>query len=505
MVDKILIANVAALKGKYGAKGFRQVERAIKALIAADRASGLTTEVVDISSRPEMKKYKAVPVSSPSSERQNKRAVDAVYTVLRPDYLVLLDGPDIIPHLLLNNPTPKDKDRDVPSDLPYASETRFNTRDVKAYAAVTRVVGRIPGITGADDPSFLVSQLGISARFRSRKRDDYLSNFTISAYSWRKSTERSAENIFGRKAIKVCPPTSSPNTRKMLAPRCHLINCHGDTVDPKFYGQRGRNYPVSMTSDDVARGAARDTIVAAECCFGAQLFDPTWVEGRWPICNAYLEAGAIAFFGSTTIAYGPAIGNGSADLITQYFLINALNGASTGRSCLQAQQKFVHGQRMEDPVNLKTLAQFILLGDPSLQPVRRETVPSAGASEIMDAREARKTRRLALFASGKAAADCSGFPGQKVRTSTNLRQIALRIARQRGLRVGPDAVEAYHVVGGDEYRRGMDMRGVAQKVVVVTHRTENETSRPPKVPPIRILVAHVQNDRLTEIVDYVRR
>src|SRR5262249_44864861 len=152
-------------------------------------------------------------------------------------------------------------------------------------------------------------------------------HFSISADVWKKSTEESVDNIFASPAVKLCPPTESPGVGRLLAPLCHFINCHGANVDPKFYGQHGNQYPTAMTSDDVAKGAKRNTLIAAECCFGAQLYDPDWVGGKWPICNAYLDAGAIGFFGSTTIAYGPTEGNGSADLLTQYFLIHALDGA----------------------------------------------------------------------------------------------------------------------------------------------------------------------------------
>ncbi len=99
-----------------------------------------------------MRRCRGKKVSSPGNERQSKDAVDAIYKALEPDYLVLIDGPDVIPHLTLNNPVPKDKDPNVPSDLPYASDASYTSRDAAKYAAVTRVVGRIPGITGAKEP-----------------------------------------------------------------------------------------------------------------------------------------------------------------------------------------------------------------------------------------------------------------------------------------------------------------------------------------------------------------
>jgi hypothetical protein len=261
-----------------------------------------------------------------------------------------------------------------------------------------------------------------------------------------------------------------------------------------------------MTSDDVTRGAPRNAIIAAECCFGAQLFDPSWANGKSPISNAYLEAGSVGFFGSTTTAYGPESGNSGADLITQYFLINVLGGASIGRACLQARQKFVSGQKMEDPVNLKTLAQFLLLGDPSLQPCLIETPDAKAAAKVVDYSAARKMRRVALTVAGKAAADSSGFPGKKiVRPPKVLHNLVRKVARQRGYRARLDDVESFHIVGGEDYGSEMRRRGVEQKVVVVTEHKTDLAKRRNGVPFIRILVAHAQDNRLTHVAEYVRR
>jgi hypothetical protein len=510
MPDKIIVTNSSALSKKYGAKGLKAVLEAVSDLAAADKARGLSTQLVDISDAAKMKKFRGVPVTSPGNQRQCKDAVDAIFRSAKPDYLVILDGPDVVPHLELNNPTPGDKDKSVPSDLPYASDAPFTKKDAAAYAAVTRVVGRIPGVTGAKEPDFLVNQIKAAARFKSRKRDDYLPHFAISAEVWGKSTEESVQNIFGSNSIRSCPPTGTPAVAKMLSPLAHFINCHGAPVDPKFYGQRGNKYPVSMTSDDVANGAKRGTIAAAECCFGAQLYDPIQAEGKLPISNAYLRAGAIGFFGSTNTAYGPPEGNGAADLLAQYLVIDALAGASLGRACLQARQKFVLGQKMEDPINLKTLAQFILLADPSLQPCLSDRPDAKAVAAVIDHSAARATRRVALVAAGKSAADSSGFPGKKVvRPPTKLHNLVLKIARQRGLRAGRKNVDAFHVVGGEDYGKEMKARGVEQKVFVVIDHKEPRRTKGEQgstvLPMTHVVVAHAQDNRVIEVAEYVRR
>jgi Peptidase family C25 len=505
MVDKVLITNALAQTRKYGSRGYNKVRQAIGELVAADAVRGISTLVVDVSNPSEMKRYKTTAVSDVRSEVQNKNAVDSVYSIIQPHYLVLVDGPDVIPHIRLNNPIPKDRDRNVPSDLPYASDRRLTKRDISDYAAVTRVVGRIPGVTGANDPVSLISQIKSAAAFKSRRRQDYLSHFAISSSSWRKSTEQSVDTVFRSKTIKISPPTESPGIGRMLDHLSHFINCDGMKGVPEFYGLSRSKTVVSLTGEDVAKKAKRNTIVVAECCYGAQLFDPSAAQGKVPIANAYLNAGAIAFFGSTNIAYGAPTGNGGADLIAQDFLINMLKGASIGRSCLQARQNFVRSQKMGNPVNLKALGQFILLGDPSLQPVRDEDQTDEFSQDI-DPQAARTTRRVVLAAAGVAAASCSSFPGKKItERKTKLHKSVRKIAQRRGIRASADAIQSYQIVGRYDYANEMKARDLKQRVFIVAHQENGGRKSAKGTPLTRVLVAYAQNGNLTNIFEYVRR
>ena len=123
------------------------------------------------------------------------------------------------------------------------------------------------------------------------------------------------------------------------------------------------------------------------------------------ICQSYLQQGAYGYFGSTTIAYGPATGNGAADLICQYFLLNVLEGASIGRAMLMACQQFVNQAGQMDAIDLKTLSQFYLLGDPSVHPIATPSatsLPKGIAAENLEffsraeRREKMKTMRAFL-------------------------------------------------------------------------------------------------------------
>ena len=126
-----------------------------------------------------------------------------------------------------------------------------------------------------------------------------------------------------------------------------------------------------MHTKDLSKKISYGTIVAAECCYGAQVYDVIKTGNKvLSIANQYLVQNAVAFMGSSTIAYGPADSQGLADLITQFFIKRVLDGASSGRAMLEAQQEFLTKSGPDlDPYELKTIAQFYLLGDPSLQPV----------------------------------------------------------------------------------------------------------------------------------------
>jgi len=515
MPDKILITNREALTNKYKTAGMKAIATSVSALSAADKKRGFATRMIDISDAATMKKFKVGAVSNAKSGRQNKDAVDAIYAALRPDYIVLLGGPDIIPHLSLTNPLPGDGDVDVPSDLPYASDASFTKRGIANYCAITRVVGRIPDITGASDPKFLLNQIANSLKFKTRDREDYLKHFAISADVWKDSTLMSVEAIFNAASMRICPPTGHPKVNTQLSSMMHFINCHGARADPQFYGEdKKKNFPVALHSGGVSKHSKADTIVAAECCYGAELFDPIQANGGMPISLSYLANKAAGFFGSTNVAYGPPAGNSAADLVTQYFLINVLAGASLGRACLQARQKFVQTQKMASAVNLKTIGQFYLLGDPSIHPCMLPQLAAETGAKVLDAGIARATRRTALAAFGKAAAASSAFLAKPVRApGATLAKNLRSLARKRGFRA--TEIAAYAVKPGEDYREPMKARSVEPKVLVITEKTQSNgkkskkrkagAKRPEGISEVRVLEAIAQGNKLTTLTEYISR
>ncbi len=454
MDDKIIVSNRSALTEKYGSAGLAKIKAAVAALIDADAARGIKSRFLYLDDAVAMKRIKGKAVTSRKDARQNKQAIDAIFRNAKPEYLMILGAPDVVPHQDLVNPVHEpgaDDDKCAWGDLPYACDAPYS-RDIAAFKGPTRVVGRLPDLAGAKTPAYLLSVLATAAKHKQRPVTEYGKYFGLSTHSWRKSTELSLFNVFGESKVLAASPNAGPShPSSRLAPLAHFINCHGGFCDPAFYGEKGKSMPESLTSKTIARKIRPGTVAAVECCYGGELYDSVTLSLPIPICQHYLLQGAYGYFGSSTIAYGPAEGNGAADLITQYFLLAMLDGASLGRAALLARQRFVQQTGELDPVDLKTLGQFNLLGDPSIHPARVEN--PTGMPKNIDleaaARQGRRERRAKLQAMGEFLRDTKPTASRRetgVRRSETVKKALANIRREAGISAGkeftPYAVKA---------------------------------------------------------------
>ncbi len=425
MIDKLIVTNLNVLGRKYG-KGIREVEEAIQGLIDADAKRGLHTILVPLDDARALKPFNLAPVSQPLDPEQNKVCIDGLYTSLQPDYLLILGASDVVPHQDLVNPLhdPRaglngDPDPIVYSDLPYACGSPYGKK-VGAFKNPSRVVGRLPDVTGATDPGYLIEVLKFASSYQAKPAKAYLNYLGVSAEIWSTSTAESLEAAFNDSAgMKVVPPMAPAAVATALEAPAHFINCHGAPASPQYYGQPASGagvFPVAMDAAALEGRVRKGTVVAAECCYGAELYDPKAADKHLGIPNQYLLEGAYGFFGSTTVAYGPSNDNDWADLLCQYFFKSLISGASLGRAALEARQNYILHKGHLSANDLKTLAQFILLGDPAVTPVEAPAAAPqphllrAGASFMAaDPTQAkgveRKARRKALLQNGLALAN----------------------------------------------------------------------------------------------------
>lgn len=452
MDDKIIVSNKSALAAKYGAAGLATINKALKDLIAADAARGFRDRLVFLDDAAAMKTFGGAAVTNAGNPRQNKEAIDAIFRNANPEYLLIVGAPDVVPHQDMSSPAydpPDDPDRYAYGDLPYACDAPYS-RDIARFKGPTRVVGRLPDLTGAKEPSHLVALIRHAEEYQARDATEYAAYFGLSTHSWRESTKESLFNIFGNSGALLIAPTKGPkHPPAAIGKLAHFINCHGALADHRFYGEKGNATPLSLTSDTIAKKIKPGTVAAVECCYGAELYDSVTLDRPLPVCQQYLAHGAHGYFGSSTIAYGPAAGNGAADLITQYFLLAVIGGASLGRAALVARQQYVEQVGELDPIDLKTLAQFILLGDPSIHPVKSANptaVPlgiAADEAKRLD-RLARRTKLRAEGAKLEATKPTASRKARGGRRTPTVNRALANIAEAAGI-IGKKAFTAFDV------------------------------------------------------------
>jgi hypothetical protein len=333
-----------------------------------------------------------------------------------------------------------DPDEFAYGDVPYACEAPYSQQP-QDFVGPTRVVGRLPDVTGEKDPAYLTGLLNVTAKYKPANHQSFMKYFAVTAQIWEASTQLSVTNTFGdAKDLQDVPPRNFKWKPTLLNRLAHFFNCHGASDASQFYGQpaSGKNvYPVAMDAAYVNGKITEGTVVAAECCYGGQLYARSSVQSQIGLCNVYLANKTYGFFASTTIAYGPAKGNGQADLMCQYSMRGVGSGASLGRAALQARQRFVRTASPPDPSDIKTLAQYNLYGDPSITPVMvaqadMAATASKGKALFDAARVERKDRRRQLFKQGKHIADTEIVPRRSRARATQGVTKSLR-ARARDL------------------------------------------------------------------------
>jgi len=500
--DKVIVTNVSALKSKYGAQGLTKINAAVKQLITADKGRGLWTILVAVDDADAMGKLKAKAVTDATNPKQNKTTIDGVFKAIMPDYLMILGALDVIPHQDLVNPVSDDGDPLAPGDLPYACDAPYST-SIGDFTGPTRVVGRLPDVTGGDDPDVLVGLLRTAAAYQGRPVDTYNDYLGISAEVWKASTAMSLQAAFGASSeLQVSPPDGPDGVwpANLIGRWSHFINCHGASNDDRFYGQHGEEFPVALNASHLLGKITEGTVISAECCYGAQLWDPAnAVNGPKSICTTYLAEKAYAFFGSSTIAYGPSDQNDSADLICQFFIKHIREGSSTGRAALQARLDFISARSPLDPYNTKTLGQFNLLGDPSVHPV-----VSAHAAKLIAEASPRKGKAMpAMVPSLAVGPDIFGASrslrryrlGELGRAIGSATRVVHRIEGEFPTKLKRAMLDAFKEIGGAKPTFHSYSVGVPVRAGRAAAKTRAKAMAPPLSSPVSFHVAHVKMER----------
>ena len=380
-VNKVIVTNKCSLQRKYGGN-WTNIQAAITELMNKDLTRGLSSELIFLDDHTVMSGLGGVAVLSDTSPQQNLEAVKAVVTARNPTYVMLLGSIDVIPHQNLTNPIygdgnlERDPDETAWSDLPYASRVPYS-QNIGDFVTPTVSVGRLPDITHGTDANYLIGLLHIAKDYQCQPRSAYKHYMGLSKLDWQPFTELSLKADFGNAtAIKVIDGmVHSPWPTALLKNLSHFVNCEGLPFHPKYFASGvGFANQVALDAEELKNIILEGTVVAAECCYGAQLYNPALAGNKPSMGNVYLANKAYGYLGTSTVAYGgttvhPRPVDDFAVLICQFFMKHILAGASLGGALLLTRQEYVGSKTPLSDTDLKTLAQFNLMGDPSLRPV----------------------------------------------------------------------------------------------------------------------------------------
>lgn len=378
-ITKLIITNKFQLENKYGLLGSSIIIARLNDLIITDEVRAIKSKLVFVDEPQLLNVFENyINVSEANTEKENKIAINTLCQHYKPTYLLIIGAQDIVPFQNLINPVQFNKKQDpdvlVPSDLPYATNQAYSTSIAK-FLNPSRSVGRIPGVFECSSPKSLLDAIDSSIKFETLDSSEYEDCFSVSSAVWSKSTKASLKEITGNDQTKLYPsPRKGPKwiNGELNDKKLHLINCHGSRRTSYWQGEGMGTNPVAIEKGKIESLIEDGSIVAAECCYGAEL------HANEGICNVLLKK-AIAFLGSTTTSFGHERTPAAADLIAQYFLTNIKLGLSTGLALLNARIDYismtsldrhrVSGESINTLKDLKTVAQFNLFGDPSLQPI----------------------------------------------------------------------------------------------------------------------------------------
>ena len=390
-LTQVVLGCKAALVRRYGEAGFAAIDRRLHALAAAFQRRGVTTYCCYIDDAASLRiddqaALAAVPPEAPAI-RDLVRTLAAMCADRQRELrmLVLIGGDDLIPFHRLPNPLP-DGDEAVLSDNLYAS-------DDAGYLLPQRIVARIPEGAGAD-PALLLALLDQMLDWHTG-RVSYssigglrvplfgiragaapahaLAPLGYSAEVWRATSRAVLDALDPEAPLYSSPPLDADTleTAALLDHHLLYLNLHGAAGLPNWYGQpaaaeQAARLPVALRPEQLAGSRSTGGLLISEACYGLDL------AGRTPANSIPLRAlleGTRACVGATVNAYGgitpPLLG---ADLLCQRLLTHLARGAPVGEALYQARLEFAQTmyrrQGYLDDVDIKTLIEFVLLGDP---------------------------------------------------------------------------------------------------------------------------------------------
>jgi len=424
----LMIGNRAALTRRFGVDGWRRIDDQLQKVCSVLRSQGMTLiagyiDVADSLVLGDLVVRQPIPADALAVRDVIRRFADHCSAAqVELATVVIIGGDECIPFHRLQNPIPDD-DRVIFSDNPYAC-------DDAGYLIPQRIVSRLPE-GDDDDPTLLLNMLTTMTEYHRTAHHQGRMGFDVAAWLrirsavgdrlargvaaevWQEPSRMVLRNLHSDARLILSPPhTNQSGSHKIIAGREVLyLNLHGAAGMPHFYGQPADVWgaatalPIALSPDQIQRSAVAGTIIISEACYGAELAGRNM---RNSIPLKALSQGALAFIGATVNAYGsaaaPLLG---ADLLFERLTHHLATGMPVGMALHYARLEFAQTmydrQGFLDDVDMKTLIEFILLGDPwatmkggMAQPTIRHTT-STGSMQLQTVERVPKTVRRMLL------------------------------------------------------------------------------------------------------------
>jgi len=182
-------------------------------------------------------------------------------------------------------------------------------------------------------------------------------------------------------------------------------------------------------------------------------------------------------------------------------------GASIGRAFLEAQQRFIEkGDVKMDPTDLKTIIQFLLLGDPSITPVADTAKTIEGKTAVKaifnkdahDVKE-RKERRMKLAEKSVYISNTNEAPIIENTSATGtLKKEIENLLKQHNFLEGKKAVYGF--------RKNKKARAKSSRLTQnYRYHVFSKARKDGIVHAVRLLVVQEINNKVMEVKEYVRR
>lgn len=312
--------------------------------------------------------YSLIDIANPDLEAVIK-AISQNNRTSKLKYVFILGNEAVIPTMEYENQS-QDGDKTISSDLPYSTLTIKSPFDGFEFSSRKMLrVGRLVSYQGESFEkfaSYFRNTMKSSGAFSSIKP------YGLSAKIWKRETDFEYQKVATNTKASNSLPDSSPavtvSTVENFIPRdanLLMFNLHGSDKTKYWYGQEEDSYPEAVQPESLSVLSA-PYIIGVEACYGANFCGN--LDEEQSILVKSMQSGCLSLLGSSRIAYGTPEPEGNcADFMIGEYLKQIKNGETAGDSHIAGIRRVVKESEDFTDVEIKTIAEFNLFGDPALR------------------------------------------------------------------------------------------------------------------------------------------